>query len=61
MVIGHHGVNGVYVRNYVENHFDQEHEHVQILNLKIMEDYVLDRKEKKNHVQKYFVEKIHHI
>ena len=52
MVDGHHGVNGVYVQKHVENHFDQEHEHVQILNRKIMEDYVLDLKEKKNHVQK---------
>ncbi len=52
MVIGHHGVNGVYVRKHVENHFDQDDEHVQILNRKIMVDYVLDQNEKKNHVPK---------
>jgi hypothetical protein len=51
MEIGLHGVNGVYVEKHVENHFDQEFEHVQILNQKIMEDYVLDLKEKKNHVR----------
>jgi hypothetical protein len=52
MVVGLHGVNGVYVQKYVENHIDQEHEHVQILNQKIMVGYVLDLNEKKIHVRK---------
>jgi hypothetical protein len=52
MVVGLRGVLGVYVHKYVVKHFDHEHELVQILNRKIMVDYVLDQNEKKNHVPK---------
>ncbi len=52
MVVGLHGVFGVYVRKHVVKHFDHEHELVQILNRKIMEEYVLDLNVKKNYVQK---------
>ncbi len=61
MVIGLHGVNGAYARKLVENHFDQDDEHVQIQNRRIMVDYVLDRNEKKNHVRISFVQVIQHI
>jgi siroheme synthase (precorrin-2 oxidase/ferrochelatase) len=61
MVDGHHGVNGVHVRRHVANHFDQEVEHVQILNRRIMEDYVLDRKERKKHVRRLLVPENQHV
>jgi hypothetical protein len=52
MVVGLHGVFGVYVRKHVVKHFDHGHELVQILNRKIMEEYVLDLNVKKNYVRK---------
>jgi hypothetical protein len=56
MVVGRHGVLGVVVRIYVVKHFDQEYELVQILNQKIMGEFVLDQNVKKNHVRKLFVQ-----
>jgi hypothetical protein len=52
MVVGLHGILGVYVHKYVANLFDHVHELVTILNRKIMVEYVLDLNVKKNHVQK---------
>jgi hypothetical protein len=40
MVVGLHGMLGVYVRRHVGKHIDREHEHVLILNQKIMVEYV---------------------
>jgi len=58
MVDGLPGVLGVNAHRSVVKHFDHEHELVQILNQKIMVDYVLDLIEKKNYVQKEFVQMV---
>lgn len=52
MAIGLLGLPGVFAHKNVEKRFDQGHELVQILNQRIMVDYVLDLITKKNHALK---------